>query len=113
MQLVKISQDKFYNRNLFNKLKEVVWAFRLNQSYAKEEILKKYLNNAYYGDFNYGAAAASLSYFNKDISELDISECAYLMGILQLPSYYSPTVGNIEAGKKRQQIVLQLMQANQ
>lgn len=109
-QIIKIATDRFYNRTIFDKITEIIWAMKLNQVKSKEEILDIYLNNAYFGGYNFGAQAASMEYFKKDISELNLDECAYLMGIPQSPNNYAPVnEENKKRGEERKEQVLEAM----
>ncbi|WP_221567346.1 transglycosylase domain-containing protein [Alkalihalobacillus sp. TS-13] len=107
-----------YSRNLFlapdktweRKLKEAIYAARIEANYTKEEILQGYLNTIYYGHGNYGIEAASQYYYGKSAKDLNLAESSMLAGIPKGPSYYSPVV-NMDRAKKRQKIVLDAMVA--
>jgi penicillin-binding protein 1A len=73
-------------RTLLRKLKEAVIAIKLEQKYSKREVLERYLNAVYFGRGAYGIQAAAKAYFNKDASQLDLKESAYLAGIIRAPS---------------------------
>ena len=49
-----------------------------------------YLNNVYLGSGSYGVGAAASTYFNKELSQLTLAECALIAGLPQAPSQYSP-----------------------
>lgn len=109
-QVIKMATNRFYSRNPLDKLKEIIWAYRLNKSQSKDEVLERYLNNVYMGEYNYGVSVASKAYFNKNIEDLSLVECAYLMGIPQIPNLYIPKDGIFPVeGKKRQVNVLYQM----
>ena len=72
------------------KVREWFYALVLNFSFSKEEILEAYLNIIYTGPNIYGVKEASLYYFNKDVSELTLEECAYLAGLTNSPNSYNP-----------------------
>jgi membrane peptidoglycan carboxypeptidase len=110
-QVIKMNTDRYYNRNPLDKLKEIIWSYRLNRSFSKEDILERYLNNLYFGYYNYGVQSASLDYFNKNINELNLEECAYLMGIPQIPNLYAPDSKGIltNEGSERKNLVLDAM----
>lgn len=108
-QVIKLSRDRFYDRGPIDKFIEILYAVRLNTQLEKDEILELYLNEAYFGDFNYGIQAASLNYYDKDVSELGLAECSYLAGVPQLPNVYAPTIGDIAQGRERQERVLEEM----
>lgn len=75
---------------------------------AKEQILERYLNIAYYGDGAYGVQAAAQHYFGVNASELDLEQSAMLAGLVQSPSDTDP-VNNTEAGIARRNVVLDQM----
>lgn len=93
-------------RKITRKLKEFILAIRLEQKYTKNQILKIYFNEIPYGSTNYGAQAAAQSYFGKDVSELNLQECATLAGLPQAPSTY---LNNPEALLTRRNFVLKRM----
>ena len=92
-------------RSLLRKLKEVAYAFGLEHHLTKEEILSLYLNNIYLGNGAYGVEAASESYFNKRVEQLNLAEIAMVAGLVKAPSRYSP-INNFSRAKSRQAYVL-------
>ncbi|MBM4338359.1 MAG: PBP1A family penicillin-binding protein [Deltaproteobacteria bacterium] len=92
-------------RSFLRKLKEVAYAFGLERNFSKEEILTLYLNHIYLGNGAYGIEAASESYFNKRVEQLNLSEITLLAGLAKAPSRYSP-VNNLTRAKERQNYVL-------
>jgi 1A family penicillin-binding protein len=99
-----LSRDKTYRR----KIKEVILAAHIEREYAKNDILELYLNKVYFGDGLYGVEAASLGYFGKHASEVNVEEAALLAGLIQSPSSYAPTV-NLDRAVARRNVVLQAM----
>jgi len=95
-------------KSLMRKLKEVAYAFGLERNLTKEEILSLYLNNVYLGNGAYGVEAASESYFNKRVEELNLAEAAMIAGLVKAPSRYSP-VNSMKRAKERQGYVLTRM----
>jgi 1A family penicillin-binding protein len=81
-------------RTLPRKIKELMLSIQVSQRYSKDEILEMYLNDVPYGGANIGVEAASQSYFGKDVKDLNLSESAFLAGLPQSPSVYSPYTGN-------------------
>ncbi len=77
-------------RSMIRKIRELILAVRLEQSYDKQKILELYLNQIPYGNNAYGIQKASEMYFNKNASDLSIGESAILASIPQLPTYYNP-----------------------
>ncbi len=106
-QLVKtvyLTDERSFSR----KLVEAVLATRLEQTVSKDEILERYLNTIYYGEGAYGVEAAAQTYFGKSVSQLDLSECATLAGLVNAPSIYSPK-RDLKAATERRNVVLQKM----
>ncbi len=72
------------------KVKEWWKAFLLECYFDKQEILEMYLNVIYVGPNVYGVGAGATYYFNKDVEDLSLAECAYLAGINNSPNSYNP-----------------------
>lgn len=90
---------------LFQKPIEWMIALKLERYYTKEEIITMYLN---YFDFLHNAVGiktATRTYFSKEPNELDIEECAVLVGMCKNPSYYNP-VRVPERARERRNVVL-------
>ena len=96
-------------RGLHAKLHEAVIAIRLEHRLSKEEILALYLNLAPYGNQIVGAARASEMYFGVPASMLTVAQAAFLAGLPQRPSAYSP-YRDRKAGLARQQAILNRME---
>jgi len=97
-------------RSITRKAREALIAFWLEAWLSKDEILERYLSNAYFGDNTYGLRAASLHYFYRQPENLRPEQAAMLAGLLQAPSRLAPTQ-NPAAAKKRMDLVLQAMVA--
>jgi len=82
------------DRTLVRKLKEWVLAIKLDSQVSKDDILNIYLNESPYGGSIYGVEEASLSYFDKHAKDVTLAEAAYLAGMPQAPSRYSPYSSN-------------------
>jgi penicillin-binding protein 1A len=95
-------------RTISRKIKEILTAIKIERNYSKEEILEMYLNQCYFGKGAYGVQAAALRYFNKNVEDLSISECAILIGIPKNPSRYSP-IDHPKLAQLRRNIVLDAM----
>ena len=107
-QLVKnaiLSDEKTFRR----KFQELILSFEVERRYSKDQILEMYLNSIYYGSGAYGAGQASLLYFNKDISKINLAESAILAALPQSPSRLTPYGGDREALFSRQKIVFKEM----
>jgi len=81
-------------RSLPRKIKELVLAIQVGKRYSKEEILEMYLNDVPYGGTAIGVEAASENYFGKKVTDLNLAQSAFLAGLPQSPSAYSPYSGN-------------------
>lgn len=107
-QLVKntlLTPEKTIQR----KIKEALLAIIVDAKYSKEEILQMYLNEVGYGGASYGVEEASLAYFGKSVTDLNLAESALLAGLPAAPTAYSPLGAHPEAAKKRQEVVLKRM----
>lgn len=101
-------------RTVTRKFKELVLALQIERRFSKDEILEMYLNEAPYGGTAWGIGAASDLYFSKKVNELDLLESAFLAGLPQRPSVYSPFFGKTDSDgqplwKGRTKAVLQKM----
>ncbi|MCL4377216.1 MAG: PBP1A family penicillin-binding protein [Actinobacteria bacterium] len=75
---------------LERKIKEAALAYQLEKIYSKDEILEMYLNTVYFGEGAYGVQAAAKTFFNKNVQDLNLEECALIAGLPQSPSQLSP-----------------------
>lgn len=98
------------DRTLTRKVKEIILSFVVEFIYSKDRILEMYLNQVSYGGTAWGVEAASQIYFGKDVQKLTLAESAFLAGLPQAPSVYSPFGSHPEEGKRRQLQVLNAMQ---
>lgn len=96
------------DRTMKRKVQELFLALQLERQYTKQEILELYLNQIYFGQGAYGVQAAARTYFNKDVENLTLNECAMLAGIPKSPNYYSP-FNNLQAAQERKATVLDQM----
>jgi len=95
-------------KTIIRKMKEAVLSFQLERRYTKDEILKLYLNQVYFGSGAYGVESAARLFFGKTVKSLNLAECALIAGLPKSPSRYSPLV-NIDLALKRRNIVLKQM----
>jgi penicillin-binding protein 1A len=95
-------------QSLSRKAREALIALWLESWLTKDEILERYLSNAYFGDNQYGLRAASLHYFYRQPEKLRPEQAAMLAGLLQAPSRYAPTK-HYDKAKARMELVLQSM----
>jgi membrane peptidoglycan carboxypeptidase len=87
------------------KIKEIVVAYQVTQTYSKDDILEIYLNEIYYGNHNYGIEAAAQGYFGESAGNLSLAQAAMLAGIPQAPGFYDP-YNRFSDVKARQEYVL-------
>lgn len=107
-QLVK-NITKFDDYSVKRKIIEIFTALQLEKDLNdKDSILEKYLNLIYLGQGAYGVNTAATTYFGKDLSQLNLAECAIIAGITKNPSLYDP-FNRPENIKKRQEIILDEM----
>ncbi|MDE7123973.1 MAG: penicillin-binding protein, partial [Eubacterium sp.] len=108
-QLIKNLTDE--NQVTFaRKFNEILSALNLERYYEKDEIIEAYLNTIYLSHGCYGVKTAAEEYFGKDVSDLNIAECACLAGITQFPTMYDPLI-NPDNNRERQLNVLGSMLA--
>lgn len=95
-------------QTLTRKMREMLIAFWLEAWLTKDEILERYLSNAYFGDNTYGLRAASLHFFYRQPENLTPAQAAMLAGLLQAPSAYNPA-RHYERAERRMQLVIGAM----
>jgi penicillin-binding protein 1A len=94
---------------VFRKIKELLYASRLERKYTKDQLLERYLNQVYFGDGAYGIAAASVNYFGVPPAKLSVSQAAMLAGKIRAPEILDPRT-NAQPMKARRDQVLRNMQ---
>lgn len=107
-QLVK-KQLLTPERTLTRKVKELLLAVLVEQTYTKDQILEMYLNLVPYGGSAYGVEEAAQRYFGKSAHALTLPESALLAGLPQSPSVYTPFGPTPELALQRQHEVLRRM----
>jgi penicillin-binding protein 1A len=95
-------------RNLSRKLLEAMVALRIEHDFTKQQILELYINRIYFGAGCYGVETASLAYFGKNASKLNLSEAAILAGLIRSPNRFSP-LKNPEGAALQRNTVLDRM----
>ena len=99
-------------KTITRKVKELILSIEVETTYTKDQILEMYLNEVSYGGTAYGIEEASESYFGKSVEKLDLAEAAFLAGLPQSPTTYSPFGSNPNLAFERQAEVLHLMTIN-
>ena len=105
--LVESFKRKFQEQYLALELEKNMEKTYTKQQ-TKQKILGDYLNTINLGAGTYGVQAAAKRYFNKDVSQLTLSESTVIAGITQNPTGYNP-ITNPEANAKRREKVLNAM----
>jgi len=78
-------------KKLSRKIKEAIFALKIERALTKEQILERYLNEIYFGHSYYGVKTAADGYFHKKLDDLTLKEMAILVGLPKAPSTYAPT----------------------
>ena len=97
-------------QTLDRKIKELILAVEVTQAYPKNEILELYLNDIGYGGPAVGAEAAAEEYFGKHAKDLDLAQSAFLAGLPQSPTYYSPFSGHTYYIGRTDDVLIQMEQ---
>ncbi|OGH13472.1 MAG: hypothetical protein A2860_03980, partial [Candidatus Levybacteria bacterium RIFCSPHIGHO2_01_FULL_37_33] len=92
--------------SVLRKIKEVILAFWAERIYTKDQILQMYLNQIPYGGTSWGIEAAADTYFGIHAKDLDLAQSAFLAGLPNAPTFYSPYGEYPDLWKKRQKEVL-------
>lgn len=104
-QVFNGGEEATFAQKLERKVQEQYLAIQLENRLSKEQILEYYLNTINLGQNTLGVQAAAKRYFDKDVSELTISESAVLAGITQNPAGYNPITHPKKNAKKRMTIL--------
>jgi len=91
------------------KIAEMRYAVDLDKKYSKQEILRRYLNIAYFGYGAYGIYAAARAYFSKTPIQLTLPEAALIAGLVQSPDVDNPVSGDRKTALERRAYVLDSM----
>lgn len=98
------SEDSFADR-LKRKIQEQYLALELEKIMDKDTILINYMNSINLGQNTLGVQAASMRYFNKSVSDLNLSECAVIAGITQNPSKFNPITHPDKNAERREKVL--------
>ena len=90
------------------KVEEIFIAHAMEREYSKDELLEFYINNIYFSNGCYGIESASQKYFSRSVSDLDLSETAFLCAIPNNPSIYDPLT-HADKTIERRNLILQNM----
>ena len=100
--------NESWSEKVERKIQEQYLAVQLSKVKSKEWVLENYLNSINLGQNTLGVQAAARRYFDKDVSELTLSESAVIAGITKSPSAYNP-VSHPEKNAERRKLVLKNM----
>lgn len=110
-QLIKnITDDN--ETSLTRKLREIFRAIHFEERYSKDEILEAYLNIVNFGAGSRGVQAAANVYFNKNIQDCSIAQCAAIAGITQNPTSYNPLYYPEKNKKRRETVIREMFEQN-
>ncbi|MCI1398697.1 MAG: penicillin-binding protein, partial [Lachnospiraceae bacterium] len=100
--------NETFSESVRRKIQEQYLAVELEKTMSKDDILLNYLNTINLGHNTLGVQAASLRYFGRSVSTLNLSECAVIAGITQNPTKYDP-ITYPENNNRRRLVVLDRM----
>ncbi len=103
MQLARMLQPS--DRTLWGKVRQTLWALRLEQHLTKQQILEQYLNRVPLGEAALGVPAAAAVYFDAEPARLSLGQAALLAGIAQAPSVDNPFVSAARARGRREAVL--------
>jgi penicillin-binding protein 1A len=99
-------------RNIWTKIKEALLAIKIENAISKDKILELYLNQIYLGERAYGFAAASRTYYDKDLKQLNLAEAALLAGLPKAPSKYDPYLHADYAIRRQHEVLRDMRRYN-
>lgn len=105
-RMAYLDNSKSYTR----KIKEALYAKKIEEKYTKDQILEMYVNNCYFAHNLYGVSAASDYYFGKTPDQLNYAESALLVGVINAPNLYAPDIDYSASIEKQRQILYTLYQ---
>jgi monofunctional biosynthetic peptidoglycan transglycosylase len=93
---MQLAKNLYLNtgKNFYRKAKELLIAFRMEKEISKRTILQNYINAVEWGNGIFGIKEASELYFNKEPSDLNISECIRLASVIPSPLIHKPNVNS-------------------
>ncbi|NLW78894.1 MAG: hypothetical protein GXY32_05720 [Ruminococcaceae bacterium] len=92
------------------KIREIFRAWSLNNRYSKDMIMESYLNTMGLSERIAGVGSAARKYFDKEVKDLTLAECATIAGITRAPTYYSPFQNPENCRKRRDDVILFMVQ---
>jgi penicillin-binding protein 1A len=103
----QLAKNLYYPQNdgVLSKVKEAELSLKLDTHYSKNDILRLYLADVYFGHGFYGLPAAAYGYFGVSPAQLSWAQASMLAGLVQAPSAYDP-IDHLSTGRLRQRHVL-------
>lgn len=102
--------DESQIERIKRKIQEQYLALELEKVMSKDKILENYMNTINLGQNTLGVQAASHRYFNKNVYELTLSECAVIAGITQNPSKYNPISHPDKNAERREKVLSHMLE---
>lgn len=102
--------DESQIERIKRKIQEQYLALELEKVMSKDKILENYMNTINLGQNTLGVQAASHRYFNKNVYELNLSECAVIAGITQNPSKYNPISHPDKNAERREKVLSNMLE---
>jgi len=103
-----LEMEKTLSDKLSRKLKEILVSIAIERKYSKDEILGQYMNVVYFGHGAHGVKTAAKIYFDKDLDQLTVAECAMLAALLKAPAHYTPYFHPDSAKKRRDTVIAKM-----
>jgi penicillin-binding protein 1A len=103
------SEENTFKERLDQKIQEQYLAIQIEKVKSKDEILENYLNTINLGQSTLGVEAASERYFNKNVSDLTLSECAVIAGIANNPTKYDPVSHPKNNARRREKVLSKML----
>jgi penicillin-binding protein 1A len=97
---------------IFRKLREALYASKLERRYTKDQLLERYLNQVYFGEGAYGLASAARTYFGVTVDRLTASQAAMLAGKIRAPEYLDPRTRLRDVTRRRNQVLVNMKRAD-
>jgi penicillin-binding protein 1A len=95
-------------RTLLRKVRELLYAAKLEKEYTKDELLQRYLNQVYFGESSYGLSAAARTFFATTPDKLTVGQAATLAGKIRAPETLDPRTHLREVTRRRNQVLVNM-----
>lgn len=110
-QLIKnLTEDR--GKSAMRKFREIFRALLVEKQLSKTQIMEAYLNTISLGNGICGVQVAANYYFNKEVKDLTLNECAALAAITKNPSAYNPEAHPKANKKRRNTVIMKMLQTD-